>query len=102
MVERAKFNRLVRHQSETFKDFSLRVHQQSGKGHFNYQLETQLRDRHVDGINHTELEKQLLGEKKLIYAKTKELIFKFDKVSNAFNSDSTVVKVFHKKIILFS
>ena len=76
MVVRAKFHRLIRHKSETFKDFSLRVYQQSAKCHFNNQLETQLRDRHAAGIYHTELEKQLLGEtKRMQKTKKKKNIF---------------------------
>jgi len=97
MVERANFHKMTRKSEESFKEFSLRVHQQAAKCAFDNQLEEQLRDRLVAGINNEEMERKLLGIPDLQYAQTKQLIFEFDKINNAVSCSSPqVLRVYRK------
>jgi len=93
LVERSKFHKLKRDSNESIKDFSLRVHQASAKCDFKDQLEEQIRDRLVAGINNEELERKLLEDGNLTYQRAKDIIFNFDKVTNAVSSSFQVMKI---------
>ena len=60
MTERATFHKIFREPEERMKDFLLRIQQQASNCQFGDQLESQMRDRIVAGVNDEEVERKLL------------------------------------------
>ncbi|VDP86286.1 unnamed protein product [Echinostoma caproni] len=59
-AERAKFNLLTSGGSQPVRDFILQLQTQASRCNFGDQLQTQLRDRIIVGINYPELQQKLL------------------------------------------
>ena len=59
-AERAKFNTLIRSKNQSVRDFVLILQTQAVKCNYSEQLQMQLRDRLIAGINIPELKQKLL------------------------------------------
>ena len=73
-TECAKFHKLVRRSVEGMRDFVLRVQNQVATCNFGAELQTQLRDWLVAGVNDIDVQKQLLREPRLTYQFTKDVL----------------------------
>ena len=73
LKERATFNSLVRKQGQDIKDFIRLLQRQAAKCEFGNNLQDQLRDRLLAGINDTQLQKKLLLEDSLTFNRAKEI-----------------------------
>jgi hypothetical protein len=82
-TERAKFHNLCRASDERPRSFLLRIQQQAAKCNFGAQLEEQMRDRIIAGINYPEVQRKLLSKKKLTYAQAKQELSNYDDVKCA-------------------
>lgn len=82
-VERAKFNRIVRDSGESMRAFLLRIQQQASKCSFDAQLEENMRDRIVAGINDVNVERQLLQVNNLTFAKAQKILLDAENIGTA-------------------
>ncbi len=89
-TERARFHNLTRRAGETLRSFLLRLQQQAAKCNFGNQLDIQLRDRIVAGVNDPEVQKKLLREQQLTLQIAKRTLEEWDDVNNAIASASNV------------
>ena len=74
LAERDKFHSIIREETEAFSHFLLRIQRQASKCNFGTQLDNNMRDRLVAGINHLETKKKLLSEKKLTFKQAKSIL----------------------------
>lgn len=95
ITERSKFHSIVRHTDERLRDYLLRIQKQAAKCNFT-DLETQLRDRIVAGVNHSEVQKKMLSKKTLTYAEAKQIVQLHDDVNNALDEKTGVMFVKQK------
>lgn len=89
-TERARFHNLARRSDETGRSFLLRLRQQAAKCGF-ADLETQMRDRIVAGIQDADLQKRLLRETSLTYKAAKQILESSDNVNQAVGGHGTGV-----------
>ena len=82
-TERAKFHSIIRHPEEKLRDFLLRLQQQAAKCTFGNQLEINLRDRIVAGVNNPNVQRKLLSIRGLTFHEAKEILEDCDDVSSA-------------------
>ena len=83
LAERKKFHNLIRKDNESFRSFMLRLQTAAINCKFDTNLDDSLRDRIVAGINHSEVEKKLLEEASLTYARAREILETWDDVNSA-------------------
>ena len=81
----------MRRVGESLRSFLLRLQQQAAKCVFGDQLDIQLRDRIVAGVNDLEVQKRLLREQELTFQRAKQIIEDWDDVNNAIASVSEVL-----------
>ena len=100
-AERSKYHCLTRGTNEPIRDFILKLQTQAAKCSFGDQLEIQLRDRLVAGINNPVLHRQLLLAEKPTFQSCRSICEHFQDVSMAVNDnfDSTINPVFHTSYI---
>ena len=89
-TERARFHNLTRRVGESLRSLLLRLQQQATKCVFGDQLDIQLRDRIVAGVNDLEVQKRLLHQQELTFQRAKQIIEDWDDVNNAIASVSEV------------
>ena len=89
--ERATFNTLLRKPEQNIKDFIRTLQKQASKCNFGDNLEDQLRDRLLAGINDAELQKKMLLDSALTFSKAKEICETTLSVQNAINENSSVL-----------
>ena len=93
MIERSKFHKIQRSNNESLKEFLLRVYQQGTRCDFGGQLEEQLRDRMVVGVNDADIERNLLSQPNLTYKRTKEIIAESEKINAAITTTTQVLNI---------
>ena len=91
VTERANFHNIKRNMQEPVQDFILRIQKQSSFCNFGDQLENQLRDKIVAGINEAEIQKKLLMEHQLTFQKAKEICLTFANVNQAIGNQQQVL-----------
>jgi hypothetical protein len=97
-VEREKFHNLQRRHDETFRSFILRVQQAAARCNFDTNLEDQMRDRLVAGIQHADVKRKLLQESSLSYKTAKTILETWNDVSATLNeSQHQTNEVFRNK-----
>jgi transposase InsO family protein len=89
--ERAKFHNLVRSNGESFRTFLLRLQQSSARCNFGAELEVQLRDRIVAGVNDVEVQRRLLQEQPLTFQRAKTILLSHDDINSAVSSTTQVL-----------
>ena len=90
-TKRARFHNLSRRSDETQRGFLLRIQRQAAKCNFGTDLQTQMRDRIVAGVNDSELQKRLLMIKKLTFDKAKEILETADAIRQDVDQSSATV-----------
>lgn len=88
-TERAKFHSMIRSEGQDMKDFILSLQAQASLCNFGDQLEIQLRDRIVAGINNPEVQKKLLLIPSLSFSKAKTTCLSFASVDRAVDVNPT-------------
>lgn len=102
IVERSKFYSIQGSENEPVQNFILRVQQQAAKCDFGGQLETQLCDKLVNGINDSEIQHRLLSEPKLTLESAKLIIQNSSNVQKAVLDTSRLNLGDYNSTILFS
>jgi len=97
ILERVKFNKMVRRDGQKFKEFILEIHQQAAKCEFGQHFSTQMRDRLITGINNKAVEKRLIEEKDLTLEKAKNIIMQCEDMSKEDAEQHNVLKVVKRK-----
>ena len=96
--ERAHFNKVVRAPHQKIRDFILQLQIQASKCNFGDQLNTQLRDRLIAGINIPKLEKELIQIPSCTFQTAKDLCLTYEDVNSEHPAPTTSVSdVIHKK-----
>ena len=90
-TERARFHTLIRQESQGIKEFILQLQIQAAKCAFGNQLEDQLRDRIVAGINNSQIQRKLLLQPNLSLQIAKEICESSANVSEAMQMTSNVL-----------
>ena len=93
VTERATFHKIVREPEERMKDFLLRIQQQASNCQFGDQLESQMRDRIVAGVNDEEVERKLLIRKELTFKNASQILIDSDSISAVIKSTAPVLAV---------
>jgi len=96
--ERATFNTLVRKPDQNIKEFIRLLQKQAAKCNFGTGLEDQLRDRLLAGINDADLQKKMLLDDCLTFAKAKEICETAVSVQNAINEAAPVLLTRHEPV----
>ena len=89
--EREKFHNLRRRPDEAFRSFLLRIQQQAAKCNFGANLEDQMRDRIVAGINDQEVKRKLLREASLTFKSAKKVLEDWNDVNSALHRSDEVL-----------
>ena len=89
--ERAIFNSLIRKHNQSVKEFILDLQKQAMKCNFDSQLENQLRDRLVAGINDNEIKRKFLRESSLTLQKAKEIAIAHSSIDLTLNENDSVL-----------
>jgi len=90
-TERAKFHKITREDNEGMKAFILRLQQQASNCNFGNQLQEQLRDRIVAGVNSAEIERKLLEVSELTYKKAVEILENSESIGKAVTETGPVL-----------
>ncbi len=90
-TERAKFHNLVRRSDETLRAYLLRLQQQAARCDFGDQLQIQLRDRMVAGVNEVDVQRRLLREQQLTYASARTILETWEDVNTALDQTANVL-----------
>ena len=89
-AERSKFHMLVRNSDQQFRGFILQLQTQAAKCNFGDQLDTQLRDRLIAGINDSNLQRQLLLLEKPTFQSVRTVCEQYQDVANAMSDYKSV------------
>ena len=95
-TERAKFHNMMRHPEEPLRSFLLRLQKQAAKCDFGAELQTQLRDRIIAGINDRDIQKRLLSQK-LTFEQAKAILETWEDVNRAISSQEPAQVLYHEK-----
>ena len=90
-TERAYFYNIIRKPEESLRDFLLRLQRQASKCNFGSELQTQLRDRIISGVNDLELQKRLLQESGLDFDPAKTIQETWDNINRAISLPAQVL-----------
>ena len=91
LKERAIFNTLVRKQGQDVKEFIRTLQKQASKCGFEENLEDQLRDRLLAGINDTNLQKRMLLEDSLTFSRAREICETAASIQSALDDSQSVL-----------
>ena len=90
-TKRAKFHSLMRHTNQPMRDFVLQLQTQASRCNFGSELQTQLRDRLIAGINCPELQQRLLLLQNCTFPSAKAACEQFQDVRSAVSEDPQVL-----------
>ena len=79
----------MRQPDEALRSFLLRLQKQAAKCEFGTELQTQLRDRVVAGINNTEIQRKLLTRPHLTFTEAKHILETWDDINMALSSQGS-------------
>ena len=96
-TERAKFHNIIRQPEEPLRAFLLRLQRQASKCNFNAELETQLRDRVVAGINDKDVQKRLLTRRALTFEQVTQILETWEDVNTAVSSQEPARVLYHER-----
>ena len=90
-AERAKFNTLMRSENQSVRDFVLVLQTQAVKCNYGEQLQMQLRDRLIAGINIPELKQKLLLMVDPTFQNVRQVCEQYEDVLHATSTENTVL-----------
>ena len=91
IAERAKFHQLQRKESQPIREFILQLQTQATRCNFGDQLETQLRDRLIAGINCQSLQQNLLLLSDPTFQRVREVCEQYQDVNSLTESTSQIM-----------
>ncbi|KER24566.1 hypothetical protein T265_07798 [Opisthorchis viverrini] len=90
-AERAKFNSLIRSESQSIRDFVLQLQTQAAKCDYGQQLESQLSDRLIAGINLPDLQQKLLVQTDQRFISIRKICEQYQDVKEVTKCNETVL-----------